>query len=182
MHGPYSTRRPRFDHANERVAVAGQVRYGRRVETIEIPLTQGKVAIIDAADWDLVKGYKWHAHRCGCKTYAEAKHPVTRKNIYSIRPVIRVGMCGSSSTGVDRTDTPKPRQASVRPRPATPSSRRNRLLLHHATPLAVGLAALRGGGGPNPLPARWPNRSRLCAGGGLRTSAPRGHGARVFTC
>ena len=31
--------------------------------TREIPLTRGKVAIIDAADYERVSGYKWHACR-----------------------------------------------------------------------------------------------------------------------
>lgn len=30
-------------------------------DTIEIPLTQGKVAIIDASDYELVRRYKWYA-------------------------------------------------------------------------------------------------------------------------
>ena len=29
--------------------------------TIEIELTQGKIALIDDEDWDLVSGYRWHA-------------------------------------------------------------------------------------------------------------------------
>jgi hypothetical protein len=35
---------------------------------MEIPLTQGKVAIIDDADWPLVAEYNWHA----------SKHPNSR--------------------------------------------------------------------------------------------------------
>ena len=30
-------------------------------DVVEIPLTQGQVAIIDAEDWELVKGYNWRA-------------------------------------------------------------------------------------------------------------------------
>lgn len=30
-------------------------------ETMEIPLTQGQVAIIDAEDWPIVKDYNWCA-------------------------------------------------------------------------------------------------------------------------
>ena len=33
--------------------------------TIEIKLTQGKVALIDEADWDLVSGYKTSAKVSG---------------------------------------------------------------------------------------------------------------------
>jgi Fe-S cluster assembly scaffold protein SufB len=32
------------------------------METVEVALTQGKVAIIDAADWPLVAGYSWHVY------------------------------------------------------------------------------------------------------------------------
>lgn len=39
---------------------------------IEIPLTQGKVALIDAEDWDKVKGYKWYAMKCKNTYYAQA--------------------------------------------------------------------------------------------------------------
>jgi len=35
-----------------------------------IPLTQGKFAIIDDEDWDLVKGYKWYANKQGNTFYA----------------------------------------------------------------------------------------------------------------
>jgi hypothetical protein len=35
-----------------------------------VPLTQGKYAIIDTADLDLVVGYKWHACRIGNTWYA----------------------------------------------------------------------------------------------------------------
>lgn len=36
--------------------------------TIEMQLTQGKVALMDAEDYDLVKGHRWCAHK-GEKTY-----------------------------------------------------------------------------------------------------------------
>jgi len=32
---------------------------------IQIPLTQGKVAIIDEADYSIVNKYKWHYMKCG---------------------------------------------------------------------------------------------------------------------
>lgn len=35
---------------------------------IEIPLSQGQVALIDEADYALVSQYRWHARKCG-KTY-----------------------------------------------------------------------------------------------------------------
>jgi len=39
---------------------------------IEIPLTQGKVAIIDEADWDLVRWHKWCARKDRNTFYAQA--------------------------------------------------------------------------------------------------------------
>ena len=38
---------------------------------IRIPLTQGKVALIDDADYSLVKPFKWHATKNGNNYYAE---------------------------------------------------------------------------------------------------------------
>lgn len=38
--------------------------------TIEIPLTQGKVALIDDEDWPLVAGHKWRAYKNGHSFYA----------------------------------------------------------------------------------------------------------------
>lgn len=38
--------------------------------TIEIPLSQGKVAIIDDEDFDLVSGYNWCANKRGRSWYA----------------------------------------------------------------------------------------------------------------
>ena len=40
---------------------------------IEIPLTQGKVALIDDEDWDLVSGYKWHASKVLNTYYARTR-------------------------------------------------------------------------------------------------------------
>lgn len=41
----------------------------------QIPLTQGKVALVDDEDYNLVSQYKWYAHRCDKQFYA-------RTNIY----------------------------------------------------------------------------------------------------
>lgn len=41
--------------------------------TIEIPLTRGKVAIIDEADWPLVSGHRWYANKDHNTFYAMAK-------------------------------------------------------------------------------------------------------------
>lgn len=42
----------------------------------KIPLTQGKVAIIDDEDFERVGRHKWYAHRCSKRTY------YARRNIY----------------------------------------------------------------------------------------------------
>lgn len=44
--------------------------------SIEIPLTRGKIAVIDDEDFDLVSGYKWYANNSsGNKFYAMADTP-----------------------------------------------------------------------------------------------------------
>jgi hypothetical protein len=45
------------------------------METLEIPLTQGKVALIDAADYPLVAPYKWRAKRGRGAWYARTDVP-----------------------------------------------------------------------------------------------------------
>lgn len=45
---------------------------------VEVPLTQGKVAIIDARDWQLVSQYKWHAFKGRTTYYARASIPGTK--------------------------------------------------------------------------------------------------------
>ena len=46
---------------------------------MEIPLSQGKVAIIDDADWPLLSAYGWYAVRWGNRYYAVAAEPGSRK-------------------------------------------------------------------------------------------------------
>ncbi len=41
--------------------------------TIKIPLSQGKVALIDGLDWGVVRKYTWYAQRQGDRFYAVAK-------------------------------------------------------------------------------------------------------------
>jgi len=38
----------------------------------QIPLTQGKVALVDDADYERVSRFKWHAVKDGCRSYAKA--------------------------------------------------------------------------------------------------------------
>jgi hypothetical protein len=42
---------------------------------VEIPLTQGKVALIDEADHDLVSSYSWHTHGTAPLLYARTALP-----------------------------------------------------------------------------------------------------------
>jgi hypothetical protein len=43
------------------------------VSTLSIPLTQGKVAVIDAEDWPELAQHKWHAKLCSGKWYAATR-------------------------------------------------------------------------------------------------------------
>ena len=55
----------------------------------EIPLTQGKVAIVDDKDYDLVKDYKWRLHTGGyARTTVYGEEGVERKDIYMHRLVL----------------------------------------------------------------------------------------------
>lgn len=44
-------------------------------EAVEIALTQGKTTLIDIADWDTVRGYRWYARRTASGYYAAAQRP-----------------------------------------------------------------------------------------------------------
>lgn len=45
------------------------------VGTVELPLTQGKVALIDAGDFERVRGFSWYAFRTRNLWYAAASNP-----------------------------------------------------------------------------------------------------------
>jgi hypothetical protein len=59
--------------------------------TIEIPLTQGKVALIDDEDLQLVSGYKWYARDSKCTFYAIAHEPGTHRTVYMHRLIANPG-------------------------------------------------------------------------------------------
>lgn len=56
-----------------------------RTPTRKIQLTQGYVAIIDAADADLISHYKWRAQVAGNKVYAVTAGGNRRKALYMHR-------------------------------------------------------------------------------------------------
>lgn len=64
-----------------------------------IPLTQGKVAVIDFKDFNKVRGIKWHAHRSNRRWYARYRDPV-RGLIY----LHRFLLCPPSRVQVDHKD------------------------------------------------------------------------------
>jgi len=41
------------------------------MDALEIPLSQGKVALVDSADWELLSKFRWHAAK-RCQTYYAA--------------------------------------------------------------------------------------------------------------
>ena len=58
--------------------------------TVEIPLTQGKVAVIDAEDLSLIQGYSWHACFHGHTWYAKAWEPGAspKRKVYMHRLIV----------------------------------------------------------------------------------------------
>ena len=56
-----------------------------------IPLTQGKVAIIDDKDLALVSQYEWFAHKNGKNFYAETRLPISKGRILLKMHVLIMG-------------------------------------------------------------------------------------------
>jgi HNH endonuclease len=54
-------------------------RGGRPRKPMEIPLTQGKVALVDREDYEELIKYKWYAKRGGKTFYAVRKSPLDKK-------------------------------------------------------------------------------------------------------
>ena len=55
----------------------------------EIPLTQGKLAIVDDADAQWLSRFRWHAVRIYKTYYAATTDPAARKRIYLHRAIMR---------------------------------------------------------------------------------------------
>lgn len=70
---------------------------------VEIPLTQGQVAIIDKRDWPLVSGLCWHAIKRPGTFYARASVPGTKPRKRILMHVLQMGFEGSSRR-VDHKD------------------------------------------------------------------------------
>lgn len=73
-------------------------------DTREIALTKGYVAIVDAADFDWLNQWKWHAMKCGRHIYARRTHWTgthSRHVVYMHRLILDVepGMVGDHING-----------------------------------------------------------------------------------
>lgn len=69
--------------------------------SVEIPLTQGQVAIIDEADLELVGKYRWHARKTPTTYYAVGRIPGTSGNKTAMHRLI---MNAPSHAEVDHRD------------------------------------------------------------------------------
>lgn len=86
--------------------------------TREIPLTQGKVALVDAADYERLSAFKWYAHRGRCNWYAQRHISGSRK----IQPMHRFILgVGDTKVMVDHIDCDGLNNRRSNIRPATPS-------------------------------------------------------------
>jgi len=56
----------------------------------EIPLTQGKVALVDDEDYERVMQYKWSANKIGNTWYAISEEPITHKTILMHRLILSI--------------------------------------------------------------------------------------------
>jgi len=63
---------------------------------IEIPLTQGKVALIDDEDFELVSQYKWYAHKQPYTFYAATMSPRPNRKLIKMHRII----CGVFETNI----------------------------------------------------------------------------------
>lgn len=69
-------------------------------DTRTIPLSQGKVAIVDAADFDVLAQFKWHAHKCGAN-FCGARGISTKNGKRSILLMHRAIMSAPQGVSVD---------------------------------------------------------------------------------
>jgi len=68
----------------------------------EIPLTQGKAALVDDEDFDRINAFKWYASKTKGSLYARRK--TKRKGKETIHYMHRVIMCAGNSVEVDHRD------------------------------------------------------------------------------
>lgn len=81
-----------------------------RKVAVEIPLSQGKVALVDAEDVDLVNRYKWHAHKDSRRpalvyataTIADKSRPCGQRSILMHRHLM--GVLDTPEVQVDHID------------------------------------------------------------------------------
>jgi hypothetical protein len=102
-----------------------------------VPLTQGKVAVIDAADWDLVSKHRWHAVRNRRTFYAYTKLSLggsRQKSVSMHRMILGV----PDGTLVDHEDGDGLNNRRNNIRPAT-SAQNNQNARHR-----VGISGYRG--------------------------------------
>lgn len=112
--------------------------------TVEVPLTQGLVAVVDAADYDLVRPYVWCAARAGTLIYA-MRNPSPR--------LMHQVITGAALTDHRNGDGLDNRRANLRPATHAENMRNRRKLVASASPYK----------GVSPSHGRW--RAFIRAGG-----------------
>lgn len=88
--------------------------------TKEIPLTQGKVALVDDEDFECVNQFKWHAHNSHGRWYAERMGPRPKRQRIKMHRVIanRMGIVDASRV-IDHRDGHTLDNRRINLRPAT---------------------------------------------------------------
>jgi hypothetical protein len=66
----------------------------------EIPLTQGKVALVDEEDFEWLKEFKWYVVQCRNRWYAARWCGETKRNVYMHREIVEA----DDGTQVDHRD------------------------------------------------------------------------------
>lgn len=125
----------------------------------EIPLTQGQVALVDAADYPTVSAYKWFAHTPDGKTYYAIRNVQrpdgTRTNVRMHRFIL--GLNEGDERVVDHIDPSRTldnRRKNLRVTTIQNNSRNRRLHKNNKCAMKGASKAQYGG---------W--RSRICIGG-----------------
>lgn len=87
-------------------------------DTFEVPLSRGKVAIVDASDAGVIAAFKWHAFWSGRRWYAKAS-PRYREAVYMHRLIL-----GARGEHVDHVNGDGLDNTRANLRLATPSQNR----------------------------------------------------------